>query len=355
MLKKLRLGGLSILFIILSLLFSYLIFNIIYNKNIMIDLIDYSITEIKEYANNNDLVLEIKEIYHPTIKKGILVNQSIKPGNNINNKEKLVVTISLGVDKKAIYLNMGVNELGFIPIMMYHGILNVSSDETAYCGGNVDKDGYNRTKEAFIEDLEMYYKKGYQMISLKNYIDGNINVELGKSPIVLTFDDGNINNIRVIDKKNGELIIDPNSAVGILESFKKKYPDFNVTATFFLNEGLFYQPKYNEDILKWLINNGYDVGNHTMDHIDLADVNKNEVQENIGGMYQILEKIIPGKYLPMLSLPYGSPYSKEHDNFSYILKGQYNDYEYKTKAILRVGWEPDYSPFHKSFDNTFMF
>ena len=34
---------------------------------------------------------------------------------------------------------------------------------------------------------------------------------------------------------------DKNSAVGILEEFKKKHPDTNVTATFFVNGGIFNQ------------------------------------------------------------------------------------------------------------------
>ena len=58
----------------------------------------------------------------------------------------------------------------------------------------------------------------------------------------------------IIDIKNvfvdGELEIDPNCAVGVLEEFKKKYPDYNVTATFFVNGGIFEQEEYNEKILK---------------------------------------------------------------------------------------------------------
>lgn len=73
------------------------------------------------------------------------------------------------------------------------------------------------------------------MIRLNDYINGIVDVELGKSPIVLTFDDGLENNIKVTGlDSDGNIIIDPNSAVGILEEFKKKYPDFNVTATFFV-------------------------------------------------------------------------------------------------------------------------
>ena len=55
---------------------------------------------------------------------------------------------------------------------MYHGIVDVK--DTKYVGGNVDKDGYNRTADAFREDLEFYYNKGYRMIRLSDYVDGVI-------------------------------------------------------------------------------------------------------------------------------------------------------------------------------------
>ena len=171
------------------------------------------------------------------------------------------------------YQNNNVDELGEVPIMMYHGIHNKNNSDTKYIGGNVDKDGYQRTAEAFRNDLEFYYSEGYRMIRLTDFVDGNIDVELGKSPIILTFDDGLENNIKVtgLDEK-GNIIIDPNCAVGILESYKEKYPDYNVTATFFINGGLFQQKEYNEKILKWLVENGYDIGNHTYSHVDFTKV-----------------------------------------------------------------------------------
>ena len=159
--------------------------------------------------------------------------------------------------------------------MMYHGIdASIKSSETGHTGGNIDVDGYQRTAEAFRKDLEMYYEKGYRMIRLTDYVDGTINVEAGKSPLVLTFDDGISNNCLVTgEDKDGNIIIDPDSAIGILESFKEKYPDYNVTATFFVNGGLFSQPDYNEKILNWLVDHGYDVGNHTYTHCDFTEIN----------------------------------------------------------------------------------
>ena len=253
------------------------------------------------------------------------------------------------------YINNNVNELGEVPIMMYHGIHNKKNSETSYTGGNVDKDGYQRTSEAFRNDLEFYYKNGYRMIRLTDYVDGNIDVELGKSPLIITFDDGLENNIKVTGlDSSGNIIIDPNSAVGILEEFKKKYSDFNVTATFFVNGGLFQQPDYNEKILKWLVKNGYDVGNHTYSHVDFKKIDSSKTQKEVGSVYELLESIIKDKYVNIIALPFGSPYSIDHDNMKYIFNTDYNGKNYETKSALRVGWKAESSPFSSDFNPKFL-
>ena len=253
------------------------------------------------------------------------------------------------------YKENNVNEMGLVPIMMYHGIHNKLNSDTQYTGGNVDKDGYQRTSEAFRNDLEFYYNNGYRMIRLTDYVDGNIDTELGKSPIILTFDDGLENNIKVtgLDSK-GNIIIDPNSAVGILEEYKKKYPDFNVTATFFVTAGLFNQSEYNEQILKWLVNNGYDIGNHTISHVNFSNATTEEAEIEVGKLYSILDNIIPGKYVNIVALPYGSPYNLSHYNMEHIYKSTYNGKTYETKATLRVGWESEDSPFTDGFNPKFL-
>lgn len=253
------------------------------------------------------------------------------------------------------YKENSVNELGEIPIMMYHGIHNKNNSDTNYTGGNVDKDGYQRTVEAFRNDLDFYYQKGYRMIRLNDYVDGNINVELGKSPLVLTFDDGLDNNIIVtgLDSK-GEIIIDPNSAVGVLEEYKKKYPDFNITATFFINGGIFNQPEYNEKILKWLVNNGYDVGNHTYSHVNFSNVGAEKSEQEVGSIYKILDELIPGKYVNIIALPFGSPYNLNHSNMPHIFECTYDGKTYVTKSALRVGWKAESSPYDAEFNPKFL-
>ncbi len=310
------------------------------------DFENISYLRASEYAKEKKLELDVFYDYNDSISKNKIIEGHVE-----GNKLTLVVSLgSLPIDE---FKKNKVNELGRVPIMMYHGIVDTTTNQ--YTGGNVDKDGYNRTSNAFLEDLEMYYGKGYRMIRLKDYIDGNIDVSLGYSPIILTFDDGNANNFRVIKKnEDGSLEFDPNSAIGVLEKIKKKYPDFNVTATFFLNGGLCNQPEYNEDIIKFLLENGYDIGNHTISHVDFTKISIYKTKEEVGNMYKKLENLIPGKYVNIIALPFGSPYSKGHKNYEFILNGEYDGFKYNTEAALRVGWEPEVSPFDTSFDKTFL-
>jgi len=321
----------------------------------MEDLYDRNINDVIKILDSNKMDVDISYKYDDNIEKDNVISQSIDKDMVINNGDKIEIVVSLGKLDKEKLRNDKINELGKVPIMMYHGIKNIKNSDTKYIGGNVDKDGYTRTVEAFRDDLEMYYQKGYRMIKLSDYIDGNIDIEYGYSPIILTFDDGNDNNIKVLglDDK-GEIIIDSNSAVGVLEEYKRKYPDYNVTAIFFVTNNLFNQPEYDEKIINWLVDHGYEVGNHTKGHDNFSNIDTNKTQEVVGYMYNKLESIIPSRYSKIVALPFGSPYNKSHNNYKYIINGKYDGIEYNTEAALRVGWEPEVSPFNKDFDKTFL-
>ena len=304
------------------------------------------IDELDELSKKENITINKTYKYDKDIAKDLIIS------TNFNN-QKVDVVISKGMPDESIYREKKVNELGKVPIMMYHGIID--TEETNYIGGNVDKNGYNRKVGSFREDLEFYYKSGYRMIRLNDYINGIIDVELGYSPLILTFDDGDKNNFNVLGKNDdGSLNIDPNCAIGVLEEFKKKYPDFGVTATFFVMDGIFNQSSYNQEILNWLVEHGYDVGNHTTIHPDFTTITTAKTQEVVGKMYQKLDDLLGDKYVKIVALPYGSPYKKDHANYQYIMKGEYNGYSYETEAALRVGWEPEVSPFNKDFDKEFL-
>lgn len=348
--RKINVNRVLLAVIILMIIVFALIYFLVphHEANLMIDLTGKTALEAKEFADKHKLNLVLEE-QNNIVEKDKIFKQSIAVNTEIKENDTLTVYVSLGIN----YEELKVNELGNVPIMMYHGIHNIDNNE--YTGGNVDKDGYQRTKDAFAKDLEFYYNSGYRMIRLEDYVNGIIDVEAGYSPIILTFDDGLENNIKVTGlDEEGNIIIDPNSAVGVLEQFKKKYPDFNVTATFFVNGGLFQQSQYNEKILNWLVDNGYDIGNHSYSHADFTTISKEKAVYEIGSVYNLLDKYIPNKYVNIVALPFGSPYDKDHSNFSAILNGSYNDKTYQTISTLRVGWEADYSPFSSKFDPTFL-
>lgn len=350
---KIKVGRI-IIFIVSIVLLIILICIIIPNKNFMIKNYEgKKLTELKEFTDKKDINLVITYSYSKKYKKDIIISQD-KKDKEITKDTIIKIVVSKGIINDDTLKENKVNELGKIPVMMYHGVQDIKSEDTGYTGGNIDVDGYQRTVEAFKADLDMYYEKGYRCIRLEDYVKENIDVEFGKSPIVLTFDDGLVNAIKVTGEDENGIIIDPNSAVGIMEAFKEKHPDFNITATFFVNGSLFNQTAYNSKILKWLVNNGYDVGNHTYDHNNLGATSIDKTEEVIAKVYQKLDEIIPNKYVNIIALPFGKPDSTDHANFQYILKGKYNDYEYETLTTLRVGWEPEYSPFNTSFNKVYI-
>ena len=272
--RKLKIGRIITLIVILIIIIVSLY--LFFNRDTKVESdIEYmiklnTIEEVNTITDRYNLDTNITYEYSNDIEKDMVISQSINEGEEITEGNTLDIVISLGkIDKEKLKEDK-INELGKVPIMMYHGIREKTSSSTGTVGGNVDKDGYNRTPEAFRKDLEFYYENGYRMIRLVDYINGKVDTEYGKSPIILTFDDGNEDNIRVTGlDSDGNITIDKDSAVGILEEFKKNHPDASVTATFFVNGGLFNQPKYNEKIIKWLVENGYDVGNHTQNHLDI--------------------------------------------------------------------------------------
>ena len=310
------------------------------------DFMSLHISNVKELCYSQGLKCNYTGKYNYDVSKDI-VYSSTKIGDTYE------IEYSYGeIDSEKLKEDK-INELGKVPIMMYHKIVN--KDSTNNIGGNVDKDGYNRLASYFRQDLDFYYNNDYRFIKLSDYINGIIDCPYGKSPIILTFDDGNEDNCRVegLDS-NGNIIIDPNSACGIMEEFKKNHPDSGITALFFLNRGLFNQPEYNDKIIKWLVDNGYSIGNHTATHVDFTTIGGDKSEKEVGEVYSLLENIIPGKYEKIVALPYGSPYKRYHSNYSHILSSTYEGVTYITEGALRVGWEPEDSPFTSDFDPTFL-
>ncbi len=230
------------------------------------------------------------------------------------------------------------NELGRIMVLEYH--LIASPEGT-----------YKRTPENLRGDLEDLYRHNYYPVRLSDVVNGTINIPAGKSPFVLTFDDSSQGQFRYL-VKNGQLVIDPDCAVGIMEEFKHKYHDFPVTATFYLlpaiKKGLrlFGQEEYIDQKLKWLVKNNYDLGSHTYYHQNLSRADDAHVQMQLAMAIQAIEGYVPGYKVTSMALPQGF----HAKNRALEVSGQYNGFTYRHQSVMLAFYKPSVSPYDVKFN-----
>ena len=248
----------------------------------------------------------------------------------------------------AEYEEAGIDELYCIPVMMYHAIADMDNADTEYTGGNVDADGLTRTSEAFETDLERYYLWGYRCISLEDYVNGYIDVDFGYSPIVLTFDGGAEQaGLQGFDEE-GNPIFKNNSALAIMEAFKEEHPDFNLTATFFLNKNLFGNgTDQDTQLIQWMVENGYDIASQGWSALNFAGLEDDKLEEEIGQMYKFLSEIIPGEYVNIIAVSSDIDDASQYD---LLFEGTYDGFSYTSSAAVLQGETRDVSPFLNTFD-----
>ncbi len=258
--------------------------------------------------------------------------------NNDESQASISEAISETSDSKSplpmIDTSLKPNELGKIMVLMYHNI------------GEAEEE-WVRTPENFRRDLKYLYDNGYVPISLKDYVSGNIHTPAGKTPYVLTFDDTRENNFRYLEDGS----IDPDCAVGILLEFAKEHPDIKPYCTFFGNADVPFRVNGQEkQKVNFLIENHMDLGNHTVNHPDLTGMNAEEVNYEVGHQAKYLSSLFDNGYeVNTIALPFGSrPENAEAE--AMIFNGVYEGFEYKNIAVLNVGWDPYFSPYHLEFN-----
>ena len=230
------------------------------------------------------------------------------------------------------------NELGRIMILEYHKI-------------DYPEERWTRTPENFRRDLETLYARGYRLQSLNALLEGRVTVPAGTTPVVLTFDDSSPGQFRYIDR-NGTLEIDPKSGIGVLEAFIKERPDFGRAATFFVLPGasrpnrLFDQPEHEGRKLRWLVENGYEIGNHTLWHANLGKYDESVVRAQLADAQSWVQKHVPDYKLRSLALPHGV-YPK---HVEWALAGSAKGTTYHHEGILMVAGGAAPSPFASKFD-----
>jgi peptidoglycan/xylan/chitin deacetylase (PgdA/CDA1 family) len=230
------------------------------------------------------------------------------------------------------------NELGTVPIIEYH----IISDENGR---------WSRSHESFRQDLERLYKEGFRSISLNDYLDNKIDLPAGTRPVVITFDDSSPGQFTFI-KDGDTLKPDPNSAVAMLEQFAAEHPDFGLNATFFVlpaadpPHDLFGQKEYQQQKLRYLVDKGMEIGNHTFWHQMLLDLPDEEVLRQVGQANKVLTEMVPGYRVRAFALPLGEwPPTR-----SLVTDGVWEGVTYKHDAVLLAGAHPAVVPSDIEYD-----
>lgn len=252
------------------------------NKKIMLTIISICVTIILAGCKNgNQNVNNNISIYDNSLNSGEVVDFSSSGERLEENSESQI--------KEEVYKY---NESGKIIIAMYHKFAEVETDE------------YSRSFENFRKDLEYLYELGYRTISLTDYLENNIKVPVGCTPIVLTFDDGTKGQFNLI-KSGDNLIANPKSAVGIMEEFYARHPDFGLNGTFYINGTSFFAGEGTEkERLEYLINKGFEIGNHTNTHVYFNKASKEQIEEEIGEVNNLVMELT-GYKINSLALPFG--------------------------------------------------
>jgi hypothetical protein len=232
------------------------------------------------------------------------------------------------------------NEAGKIMVLMFHNFVE------EYTGGDWE---FTMTLDAFEELLHTLYEKRYRLISLDDYVNNRISTPAGCIPIVFTFDDGTPGQFSLVETEDG-LKINERTAVGIMMKFAETHPDFGLEGTFFLYLGAdtFKGAGTLQQRLQVLIDNGFDIGNHTLTHADLSQVkDAKELQKQLGGNNAKLVQLVNDCRMKHLSLPFGNypPVNRE-----YLVSGEYEGIPYNNLSILEVGWDPYFSPVSRNFN-----
>ncbi|MFI7634583.1 polysaccharide deacetylase family protein [Nonomuraea sp. NPDC049400] len=223
------------------------------------------------------------------------------------------------------------NEGGLVPVLMYHRIV-------AKRLASID-----RTPGQLRKELEKLAKQGYVPITAREFATGDIRVPAGKFPVVLTFDDGHPSHFALDESGNPK----PGTAVGVIQEVARKYPSFRPVATFWINREPFglTDGQAQATAVKWLVDHGYEVANHTWGHPNLRVLGKKKVREQIVRIERLLKKVgaPPSK---TMALPFGSmPRSKK-----VARTGSWDGTRYDFAGVFLAGAEPSLSPYAKKFD-----
>ena len=242
------------------------------------------------------------------------------------------------------------NELGRIPVFEYHLIGDTTTT-------------WMREVGQFRRDLETVYAAGYRPVSIAELLDRKIDLPRGYSPAVFVFDDASPSQFRYIER-DGKLVVDPRSALGVWQEFARTHPGWRNRAVFcvlpaaqagrafFGDKGIEGQKsEWRFEKMRYLRDQGFEICNHTLYHARL-DRAGSQVQEFIARGQMAIDSALPGYTVRTFALPLGMwPKTREQ-----AWQGSWRDpksgaeVRYRYDAVLEVAGGPTRSPHDPEFN-----
>ncbi len=238
------------------------------------------------------------------------------------------------------------NEQGRIPVLVYH---HIGSEDGRW----------TRTPDGFRRDLELLHARGYRPIRVADLAAGRIDLPRGLSPVVITFDDASPNQFHYL--QDGSL--DPNSAVGVLEAFGERHPEWQGGATFCLlsaaeaGNAFFGDQRSGVSAgdrrrkIQFLAAEGYELCNHTWWHGRLDERSAQSVREQIGRGQMAIDSMAPGHAIRVFALPLGLwPQDRQLAVRGAWVSPPGDTVRWSHDAVLLAGSELARSPHDPEFD-----
>ncbi len=283
--------------------------------------------------------------------KGVMVAQGLSSQEEPHDRTTDQLSMWTRESSSAAKLQRVPNELGRFPILEWHQV--------------GDTDGtYRVSRERFRAELEELYRRDYVPVNMSEILDGTFSVPAGKTPVLLTFDDSSPSQFRYIESY-GQLVVDPTSAVGILLDFIRTRPEWKPRAifcvlpaassghAFFGDKGIDGQlTAWRFPKLRFLVQQGFELCNHTLWHARLDRYTDAVVQEQLARGAMAIDSAIPGYRVRVMSLPYGIwPKTRE-----LAFSGSWYDPKservvtYRHEAVFEVTGGPARSPYDPAFN-----
>jgi peptidoglycan/xylan/chitin deacetylase (PgdA/CDA1 family) len=190
----------------------------------------------------------------------------------VNNKF-LRLFLSIGVITVFLFVGLAVYRPDAVPVLMYHSISDAPGNPLCVKPSEFEKQMHYLHEQHF---------HSVTLAQLESYLYRH--QALPKKPFVITFDDGNKDNVSI--------------ALPILRKYEFTAAEF-VPGSYVAKEGF-----SSEDIIT-LDSEGWDIGNHTYNHRMLTDLNSGEQKSELEKTNHILSSILREKKIRYFSSPVG--------------------------------------------------